>query len=125
MRLLLDENLSPRLATSLGDLYPGSAHVMAHELGQAPDEAVWAFAREHGYILVTKDSDFHELSLIRGTPPKVVWIRRGNCSTDQVEAILRRNKVDIQRLERDPEASFLLLYWTARMTTNGHSAALR
>jgi hypothetical protein len=55
MRLLLDENLSPRLATSLADLYPGSAHVTAHDLGQAPDEAVWAFAREHGYTLVTKD----------------------------------------------------------------------
>jgi predicted nuclease of predicted toxin-antitoxin system len=112
MRRLLDENLSPRLATSLGlgDLYPGSAHVTAHDLGQAPDDAVWAFAREHGYTLVTKDSDFHELSLIRGTPPKVVWIRRGNCSTNQIEAILRRHEVDIQCLERDPEASFLLLY---------------
>jgi len=92
MKLLLDENLSPCLATSLGDLYPGSAHVTAHDLGQAPDEAEWAFGREHRYTLVTKGSDFHELSLIRGTPPKVVWIRRGSCSTDQIDAILRRHE---------------------------------
>jgi predicted nuclease of predicted toxin-antitoxin system len=40
----------------------------------------------------------------------VVWIRRGNCSTDQIEAILRRHEPDIKALEGDPEASFLLLY---------------
>ncbi len=70
----------------------------------------WVFAREHGYTLVTKDSDFHELSLLRGAPPRVVWIRLGNCTTHQIEAILRKHSSDIQSLIENPEAEFLLLY---------------
>lgn len=71
MKLLFDQNLSPHLVTKLAEHYPVSAHVMTHAMDQALDETVWAFARAHGYTLVTKDSDFHELSLLRGSPPKV------------------------------------------------------
>ena len=110
MKLLFDQNLSPRLVTRLADHFPDSAHVATHALDHALDEAVWIFAREHGYTLVTKDSDFHEMSLLRGAPPKVVWIRRGNCSTLQIEAILRKHFPDIQSLLESPEAEFLLLY---------------
>jgi predicted nuclease of predicted toxin-antitoxin system len=63
MKLLFDQNLSPRLVAKLADHYPDSAHVITHALDHALDETVWAFAREHGYTLVTKDSDFHELGL--------------------------------------------------------------
>ena len=67
MKLLFDQNLSPRLVAKLADHYPDSAHVMTHALEHALDETVWAFARKHGYTLVTKDSDFHELSVARST----------------------------------------------------------
>jgi predicted nuclease of predicted toxin-antitoxin system len=110
MKLLFDQNLSPRLVELLADCYPASTHVLTHSLDCASDEAVWAFAREHGYTLVTKDSDFHELSVLRGSPPKVVWIRVGNCSTIRIEAILRKHVPDIQKLIVSPEADFLLLY---------------
>jgi predicted nuclease of predicted toxin-antitoxin system len=56
--------------------------------GAATDREVWEHAREHHYTLVSKDSDFHELSLLYGSPPKVIWIRRGNCTTGQIEFIL-------------------------------------
>jgi predicted nuclease of predicted toxin-antitoxin system len=110
MKLLFDQNLSPRLVEMLADCYPASTHVLTHTLDCASDEVVWAFAREHGYTLVTKDSDFHELSVLRGSPPKVVWMRVGNCSTIQIEAILRKHVPDIQKLIASPEADFLLLY---------------
>jgi predicted nuclease of predicted toxin-antitoxin system len=110
MKLLFDQNLSPRLVEMLADCYPASTHVLPHTLDCASDEVVWAFAREHGYTLVTKDSDFHELSVLRGSPPKVVWMRVGNCSTIQIEAILRKHVPDIQKLIASPEADFLLLY---------------
>lgn len=110
MKLLFDQNLSPRLVGLLADQYPGCAHVGTHALDQATDETVWTFARTHGYTLVTKDSDFHELSLLRGAPPKVVWIRRGNCSTQQIEQILRKHAPDIHSLIESPGADFLLLY---------------
>lgn len=110
MKLLFDQNLSPRLVELLEDCYPASRHVLIHALDCASDEAVWAFAREHGYTLVTKDSDFHELSVLRGSPPKVVWIRVGNCTTLQIEAILRKHVSDVQALNASQEADFLLLY---------------
>ena len=58
-------------------------------LERADDEAVWRHAREHGFAIVTKDADFAERSLAEGPPPRVVWIRRGNCSTQEIEAAAR------------------------------------
>ncbi|HIK30835.1 MAG TPA: DUF5615 family PIN-like protein [Oscillatoriales cyanobacterium M59_W2019_021] len=89
--LLFDQNLSPRLVTRLVDLYLGSAHVDALGLGTAPDRDVWEFARDRGFIIVTKDADFSELNVLLDTPPKVIWIRRGNCSTRHIEQLLREN----------------------------------
>ncbi|MHB9117404.1 MAG: DUF5615 family PIN-like protein [Burkholderiales bacterium] len=56
-----------------------------------------------------KDSDFHELSLLHGSPPKVVWIRRGNCTTQQIEFILRNKREDIQSLMDNPESTYLVI----------------
>ena len=109
MKLLFDENLSPRLVQQLGDVFPGSAHVHAVRLGSASDEAVWQYAREHGFTLVSKDADFYELSLLRDPPPKVVWIRRGNCATAQIEALLRTQVDSIEALTGDSDATCLTL----------------
>jgi predicted nuclease of predicted toxin-antitoxin system len=88
-RLLFDENLAARLVRLLADVYPGSAHVEGLGLLGVPDRAVWARAGADGYVLVTKDEDFHRLSVFAGPPPKVVWIRLGNCSTAEVAQALR------------------------------------
>jgi len=109
LKLLFDENLSPGLAETLRALYPGSAHVHALGLGSASDAAVWEFARERGFTIVTKDADFHERSTIAGYPPKIVWIRRGNCSTQEIEAILRRHVNDLRDLAGNSEAGVLIL----------------
>lgn len=109
MRLLFDQNLSPRLVGLLSDLYPESAHVQSAGLDRALDEAVWSHAKERGLIIVTKDADFHERSVIAGAPPKIVWIRRGNCSTTTIEKILRRHRDEIQQLSADSDISYLVL----------------
>lgn len=110
MKLLFDQNLSPRLVESLADIYPGSAHGATIGLDRADDGQVWNHARRHEYTLVTKDSDFQELGLLRGAPPKVIWIRRGNCTTRTIEEILRRHAPDIQALSLSLETDCLLLY---------------
>lgn len=109
MKLLFDENLAPSLAETLRALYPDSEHVHAFGLGSASDAAVWEFARERGFTIVTKDADFHERSTISGYPPKIVWIRRGNCSTQEIEAILRRHVSDLRDLAASSEAGVLIL----------------
>ena len=109
MKLLFDENLSPRLVPALADLFPESAHVDRLGLGGEPDPVIWEYAKCHGHVLVSKDSDFHERSLLYGHPPKVVWIRRGNCSVRHIEMILRNKAADIERLSVDEELTYLIL----------------
>ena len=109
VRLLFDENLAGRLVHELADVFPESEHV-ERVLGQgAADEAIWAHARQAGFLIVTKDEDFQRLSVWRGAPPKVVWIRLGNCSTSQVADLLRRNEKLIGTFLEHEEATFLAL----------------
>ncbi|HEV2148760.1 MAG TPA: DUF5615 family PIN-like protein [Longimicrobiaceae bacterium] len=109
MRLLLDENLSYRLVALLADVFPGSAHLRDVGLVGADDGRVWEHARAHGLAIASKDADFHERCIRHGPPPKLVWIQRGNCSTRDVEAILRRRRADLERFGADPEAAVLVL----------------
>jgi len=109
VRLLLDQNLSPRLLTALADLYPGSTYIREVGLQAADDNTVWQYAAQHGFAIVSKDADFRERSFLLGHPPKVIWIRRGNCSTDEVAAILRDHHAEMLVFEGDTEGSFLAL----------------
>lgn len=109
MRLLFDQNLSPRLVDVLSEAFPGSAHVRQFGLESADDKAVWDHAAAHGFVIVSQDSDFHQRSFLFGHPPKVVWVRLGNCSTADVEALLRSCAPEILAFEKDDEASFLAL----------------
>ena len=109
MKLLFDENLSPDLVQALSADYPGSAHVRDLDLKSATDQAVWDRARSSGYTLVSKDSDFRQMSFLLGAPPKVVWIRLGNCSTTEILALLRVRRAALQSFWKDPEAAFLVL----------------
>lgn len=80
MKLLLDENLSRRLLPFLQHAYPGSSQVVLEGLASASDREVWAYARDHGFVIVTRDADFEEFSLVWGPPPQVVWLKTPNPS---------------------------------------------
>ncbi len=109
MRLLFDHNLSHRLVLALGDVYPGSVHVRTLGLDRAPDGEVWDYARGHGFAIVSKDSDFHQRSLVEGFPPKVIWVQRGNSSTTEIEALLRQRSQAVAAFGADQDAAFLEL----------------
>lgn len=110
MKLLFDHNLSPRLIVRLSDLFPDAQHVHLVGLDRASDEAVWFYALERGYMIVSRDVDFSELSVLRGFPPKLVWIRRGNCTTGDIEALLRQHSEAIKSLENDSDVGILALF---------------
>lgn len=75
----------------------------------ADDDRVWEHARLNGYAIVTKDEDYNNLSVLRGCPPKVIWLQLGNCTTAQVEAVFRARHVDIEAFDKDPSlGSFVL-----------------
>jgi len=109
VKLLFDENLSPSLAAAFQGGYPGSTHVDLVGLGSASDDQVWRYARDNGFTIVTKDADYYERSLIDGYPPKVIWVRRGNAATVQIEAALREYREAIERLEADTGLAILIV----------------
>lgn len=109
MKLLFDENLSPNLVIRLADLFPDSCHVREVGLESAADPVVWDYAKSNGLVIVSKDADMHQRSFLFGAPPKVVWVRLGNCSTTDVENVLRRFVNELTIFYDDEVASFLSL----------------
>ena len=109
MKLLFDHNLSPRLVNRLGDLYPDSNHLFNLNLDTVEDSVVWQYARDNNFVIVTKDSDFSELSLLRGFPPKVIWIRIGNCTTNDLESLIRSYSKKIDNFYRESKLGILIL----------------
>lgn len=109
MRLLFDQNLSPRLVSAVADLFPESVYVRDAGLQRGVDTEVWTYAAQHRLAIVSKDSDFHQMSFLLGHPPKVIWIRRGNCSTRTIETLLRTLEHEITAFLDDSEAAFLSL----------------
>jgi predicted nuclease of predicted toxin-antitoxin system len=107
--LLFDENLAARLVADLADLYPGCAHVSDRGLTGGSDRAIWQYGRDHGLVIVSKDEDFQRFSILYGSPPKVIWIRLGNCSTADISRLLRQRRDEIARFIADEEAPFLAL----------------
>lgn len=81
MKLLLDQNLSRNLTGRSRDVWPESVHVSALGLATVSDRAIWDYAAGHGYVIVSKDSDFRQLAFLHGPPPKVIWLRVGNATT--------------------------------------------
>ena len=94
----------------LADMYPNSMHVMRLGLERSLDTEIWDYARQHDFMIVTKDVDFSEFSLVQGFPPKVIWIRRGNCSSQDIETILRKNFDSIKAMNEDIDTGILELF---------------
>ena len=109
MKLLFDENLSYKLVRSLADMFPGSSHPRDIGLKSTDDRAIWEYARTNDLIIVSKDSDFYQRSLLYGHPPKIIWIRSGNCSTKTIERILRDHYGDIKDFYINTQEAVLIL----------------
>jgi len=109
VKLLFDENLPPRLTETLVNVYPGSKHVHECVLGSSDDLAIWQYAKENGFAIVSKDSDFQERSVLCGSPPKIIWLRAANCTASEIENPLRAAVPVIKRFINEEEESCLVL----------------
>jgi len=110
VKLLFDQNLSHTLLAKLCESYPESTHVRNLGMKTAIDAEIWAQAANRGFAIVTKDSDFYDRSILHGHPPKVIWLRLGNCSTDAVERLLQTRRNDVKSFLSDPEQACLVLF---------------
>ena len=109
MKLIFDQNLSPSLPRLLADLYPGSMHVREAGLSEADDASIWNYAKAHVFVIVSKDSDFQQRSLLHGAPPQFIWLRIGNCSVADSAELLRRNSQAIHTFGLSETESHLML----------------
>ena len=109
MKLLFDQNISHKLVNRLKDLYPNLQHVREVGLKDADDRDIWEYACSHGFIIVSKDEDFHQMSFVYGPPPKVVWVCLGYCTTTEIENTLRRYYADLAGFSEQAEEAFLII----------------
>ncbi len=109
MKLLFDENLSPKLVQALIDIFPDSVHVDSIGFGGSSDEDVWDYAKAIGFSLVSKDADFYDKSMLYGHPPKGIWIKRRNCANRQIQLLLRNKLEAISSFIQDDQVSFIAI----------------
>ena len=107
MKLLLDQNISYRLVKKLDLQFPGTQHVNSVGLENKSDRLIWEFAKREQFTIVTFDSDFYDLSLTQGHPPKLVWIKSGNTTTGNLESLFAKKLDQIKQFGDDKELSCL------------------
>ncbi len=95
MKLLFDQNISYRIVKKLQDVFNGCCHLSDCNLSNCDDHIIWQYARDNDFVIVTFDSDFYDISVILGHPPKIIWIRTGNLSTREVSEILTKHRKSI------------------------------
>ena len=110
MKLLLDENLSRRIIPMIQDAYPESSQIALLGMESANDKTVWAYAQQQGFILVTQDSDFNEMSVLYGHPPKIIWLKCGNQPKKRIVEILLSIQGDVTAFATNPTISCLEVY---------------
>ena len=109
MKLLLDENLSSKIVRKITDLYPDSTHVKSLALNNTDDAIIWEYAKRNDFVIVSKDSDFYQRSLLYGHPPKFIYLQIGNSPTTNIVQILRDNFDTICQFKAREAESILVL----------------
>jgi len=82
LKILFDQNISYRVVKKIQNIFPGSVQVREIGLENATDKEIWDFAKNNSYSIITFDSDFSSFSILYSHPPKVIWLRIGNVTTD-------------------------------------------
>jgi len=103
MRLLLDQNISFRVVKKIISHFPQATQVRLLGLENFPDRKIWECAKEKGYVVVTFDADFYELSKLYGIPPKIIWLRTGNTTSDHIAQLLILHAEVIREFVENPK----------------------
>lgn len=107
MKLLFDQNISPKIVALLDAQFSGSKQVVELGLENASDSVIFEFAKNNFFSIVTFDSDFVDLSVVKGTPPKIIWLRTGNLTTSSISELLLRNILNIQNFLESEDVGIL------------------
>ena len=103
MKLLFDQNISFRIEKKLNTNFEFSKHVSSVGLKDSDDIDIWNFAKKESFVIVTFDADFYDISIINGCPPKIIWLRKGNLTTNQVIDFLYDKILIIRNFIENPD----------------------
>jgi predicted nuclease of predicted toxin-antitoxin system len=98
MKLLFDQNISYRILKKLPDFYSESSHVKTEDLFDVSDIEIWEYAKYNEFTIVSLDSDFNDINVIKGFPPKIIWIKTGNLDIDEIAQLLEKHRFEIEAL---------------------------
>jgi predicted nuclease of predicted toxin-antitoxin system len=101
MKLLFDQNISYRILKLLPDSFEGSSTVKKENLINHLDFSIWKFALANNFTIVTQDSDFNDLNAIHGFPPKIIWLRMGNLTTEDIVMVLVNHEAQLEKFIND------------------------
>ena len=85
---LLDENISFKVAKLIEEVYPNVVHVRDVALVNVSDMRIWEYAKTNNLSIVTYDNDFLNISLLKGSPPKIILLKSGNRATKEIAMLL-------------------------------------
>lgn len=103
MKLLFDQNISFRITKKLHSIFPKSEQVKEIGLEDASDTEIWNFAKAKDFVVVTFDADFADIANIKGCPPKIIWLRTGNMTTNNIVEILKKQHIIINEFVHSSE----------------------
>lgn len=109
MKLLFDENLSPRLVRLSEVEFPSSVHIDEVNLRGASDSAIVEYAKQHGFVIISKDNDFRQRAFTTGPPPKIIWLSVGNAGTQRVAKLIESSTNRIRAFAENAEEALLVL----------------
>jgi predicted nuclease of predicted toxin-antitoxin system len=93
--ILFDQNISFRIISKIASNFPTAKQVRQLGIENFSDIEIWQYAKQNKFTIVTFDSDFFDLSNLKGHPPKIVWLRFGNTKTDFLAEIINSKKAII------------------------------
>lgn len=103
MKLLFDQNISYRIIKKIEREFRDSGQVKRLGLENSTDLEIWEYARNNGYTIVTFDSDFMDIANLKGHPPKIIWLRTGNTTTDSIANLLLSKVDQVTEFLNNPE----------------------
>ncbi|MBA3704647.1 MAG: DUF5615 family PIN-like protein [Bacteroidetes bacterium] len=107
MNLLFDQNISFKVPKRIQDIFPGAKHLSDLRLEGSKDIDIWEFAKNNNYCIVTYDWDFIDISTLKGFPPKIILLRIGNTSTDNIISKIQADSKLITEFINSPDLAFL------------------
>ena len=110
MKLLFDQNISFRILRLLPDTFAGCQHVKSVDLEDHDDWDIWQYAKLNDFTIVTFDADFFDITLLKGFPPKIVWLRTGNLTTQDIAERIILNHDNIVSMISNSNQSCIELY---------------